>query len=127
MLLMGMHALVLKKAKEMKRGRVVLPVGNHSLPFGAFEKLAGGKAVVDELKLLHDNTPGSHIEMTDFGRSLISIRQSHGFAAAIEKAVRIFGAYRIDYRSFGHSRRIAVGAVIHTPAVTNDKYYRSHG
>ena len=46
---------------------------------------------------------------------------------AIEKAVRIFGADCVDDRGLGCCCGVAVCSVVHAPAVTDDKYYRSHG
>jgi hypothetical protein len=65
--------------------------------------------------------------VTDLGGTLISIRKAYGLAAAIEKAVRILRADSVNNRGFGCGCGVAVCAVVHAPAVTDDKYYRSHG
>jgi hypothetical protein len=127
MLLMSMHAFVLKETEEMERRIVVLPVRDESLPLRALEEFAGRKAIVDALELLNNDAPCAHVEVTDFGRTLIAVGKTHGLAAAIEKAVRIFGADCVDDRGLGCCCGVAVCAVVHAPAVTDDKYYRSHG
>jgi hypothetical protein len=64
--------------------------------------------------------------MAHLRRSLIAVGQTHRFTAAIQQAVRIFRTNGVDYRSFGGGGGIAVVLVVDTPAVTNDKYNRSH-
>ena len=65
MLLVGVHALVLEQPEEVELRIVLLPLGNQVLPLGALEELAGGKPVVDALKLLYDDASRAHVEVAD--------------------------------------------------------------
>ena len=125
-LLMGVHTFVLKKAEEMERRIVAFPVRDESLPFRALEELAGGESVIDALKFLDNDAAGTHVEVTDFGGTLITIRKADSLATAVEKAMRIFGADCVNHRGLGCCGGVSVCAIVHAPAVTDDKYYRSH-
>ena len=120
MLLMRMHAFVLKKPEEMKRGIVRLPVRDECGPFRALEKLAGRKAVIDALQLLNDDASRAHVEVPHLRRALVAVRKADGLAAAIQKAMRILGADAVDVRGFGGCGGVSVLAVVHAPAITDD-------
>ncbi len=83
MFLVGMHALVLQQAKEVELGIVLLPVGDEIRPLLALEEFAGAEAVVDALQFLDHDAPGAHIQVPDFGRTLVAIGQTHSLAAAV--------------------------------------------
>ena len=125
-LLVGMDALVLQKAEEMERRVVLLPARNQVRPLLALEEIAGRKTVVDALQLLDDDTASAHVEVADFGRSLIAVWKPHRLAAAVQKAVRIARANLVDDGRLRPVNRIPVLAVVHSPTVTNDQNYRSH-
>ena len=105
---------------------VLLPLGDQVLPLFVFEKIARSKSVVNALQLLDNDAPGTHVEMSYLARSLITVRQANGFAAAIQKAMRIPCADLIDDGSLRPIHRIAVLARIDAPAVANYENHRSH-
>jgi hypothetical protein len=126
MLLMSVDALVLKKAEEMELGIVLLPVLDEITPLLVLKEIAGCEPVVDALQFLNDDAPGAHVEMAHFGRTLVAVGKTDRLAAAVEKTMGITGADLIDNGRFGAIDAIAVLALVNTPAVTDDEYYRSH-
>jgi len=126
MLLMGVDALVLKEAEEMELGIILLPVLDEITPLLVLKEIAGGEPVVDALQFLNDDAPGAHIEVADFRRTLVTVGKTYSLAAAVEKTMGIAGADLIDNGRFGAINAIAVLALVNTPTVTDDEYYRSH-
>ena len=124
--LVGVDALVLQEAEEVEGRVVLLPVRDEVRPLRIVEEAARREAVVDALELLDDDATGAHVEVADFGGTLIPVRQADSLAAAIEQAVRITRAKAIDDRRLGEIGRIALGALVHTPTVTDNQNYRSH-
>ena len=125
-LLMGVDALVLEESEEMELRVVLLPVGDEVRPLLALEELAGRESVVDALQLLDDDPARAHVEVADFGRALIAVRQPNRLAAAVEKAVRIPRPNLVDDGRLRPVHRVPLLALVHTPAITNDQNYRSH-
>jgi hypothetical protein len=126
MLLMGVDALVLEEAEEMKLRIVLLPVLDEITPLLVLKEIAGGEPVVNALQFLNDDAPGTHIKVPDFGRTLVAVGKTYSLAAAVEKTMGITGTDLIDNGRFGAIDAIAVLALVNTPAVTDDEYYRSH-
>ncbi len=62
---MGVDALVLEESEEMELAVVLLPIGNDLRPLLALEQIARGKAIVDALQFLDDDTASAHVEMAD--------------------------------------------------------------
>ena len=61
MLLMSMHTFILKESEKMERRVVALPVRDECLPLCALEEFAGGKAVVNALEFLNNDTSRAHV------------------------------------------------------------------
>ena len=106
--LVGVNALVLQKAEEVELRVVLLPVRDEVLPLRALEELARGESVVDALQLLHDDAPGAHVEVADFGGALVAVGEAYGLAAAVQEAVRIA---RPDLVDDGRLRRTQTSTV----------------
>ena len=124
--LVGVNALVLQKAEEVELRVVLLPVCDEVLPLRALEELTRGESVVDALQLLHDDAPGAHVEVADFGGALVAVGEAHGLAAAVQEAVRIARPDLVDDGRLRRHHRVPVGTRVHAPAVADDQDNRSH-
>ena len=129
MLLVGVDALILQQAHQMKLGLVRLPIGDQRLPLRALEQLPALQAVVDALELLLHDAARAHVQVAHLGRALVTIGQTHLLARALNAAPRVTRAQTVDHGGLGAEDGVAGETGIHPPTVADDQADRAfvHG
>ena len=126
MLLMSMNPLVLKETQKMKPTFPVHPSGHEVLPLVRLEKGTVAQTIVNSLEFLNNNASRTHVEVTDFARTLIARGKTHGFATGVEASPRILPLVGVDIRCLSRLDGVALHLLVQTPTVTDDQCHWSH-
>jgi hypothetical protein len=127
MLLVCVYTFILQKAKEMKAALISDPTGNKVFPPFCFKQLTRSQTFIDAFEFLDDDPTGTHVKVSDFGRTLITVRKTHRFAGALKERPRIGFLIKVYIGGFGCEYGVTFFYFAVTPAVANYQAHRSHG
>ena len=95
------------------------------LDFRIVQQFVAPAGHVDLDQVLIDHAAGTEVHVTHLGVAHLPVRQTHIFAAGLQRAVRIFCAQGIDYRRSLGPNGIGIIVAAFTPAVQNHQEYFS--
>ena len=119
---LAVNTAVAEKSHEVDGLAIVTGVGEgvDDLRIG-LDGAIGARLVDFDEVLVHDAS-STDVEVSDFGVSHLSFRQSHGVAASDELAVRVSVFEAVPERCRHLSNDIALGTGTDAPTVTDDEY-----
>src|SRR4029450_3121384 len=80
---------------------------------------------IDAGQVLHHETAGAHVEMSDFGIAHLSLRQADIFSRSAQEGVRTARPQTIESGSPGLSNGVVSGLLAPAPTVKHDQHDRT--